>query len=92
MAWIKSIKNPQYGAIAEYWEVLSVYYNHRRQVSILEIGGWVDKAEYDNNSSPLLTRSYEIPSGLAPELAVGAVAFVSGYAKAQPEFEGWENA
>lgn len=91
MAWIKTIAHEAHGAEAHYWEVISVYYEHKRQLSILEVGGWVNAEAYNNGLSPLLTKIWEIPSGLAPQLATGAVQFVSGFAKSQPEFEGWAN-
>lgn len=88
MAWIKEIAHESHGAIASYWEVVSVYYDHRRQLSQLEVGGWVSAEAYANGLAPLLVKNWEIPSGLAPQLAAGAIAFVSGFAKQQPEFQG----
>lgn len=92
MAWIKELEHNETGAIASYWEVMSVHYDHRAQTSILVAGGWVSKVAYDGAKEPLLTKRWEIPAGLAPQLAAGAVSFVSGFAKAQPEFEGWQEA
>jgi hypothetical protein len=90
MAWIKEIEQTDTGAVAAYWEVIGIQYNHRTHLSVLEVGGWVSEAAYTANKNPLFYKSWEIPSGLAPELAAGALAFVSGYARAQPEFEGSE--
>jgi hypothetical protein len=90
MAWIKEIEQTDTGAVAAYWEVIGIQYNHRTQLSVLEVGGWVSQAHYSANKNPLFYKSWEIPSGLAPELAAGALAFVSSYARAQPEFEGNE--
>lgn len=92
MAWIKNIEDESTGVIVPYWEVVSVFYNHRLQLSVLEVGGWASKDAYDNNKAPVLVKRWEIPSGAAPQLAQGAVAFVSGYAKQQPEFQGWTSA
>ena len=92
MAWFKDIEEQNTGAVAAYWEVIGIQYNHRTQMSVLEVGGWVSQAHYSASKSPLITKFWEIPSGLAPELAAGALAFVSGYARAQPEFEGSEEA
>lgn len=92
MAWFKDITEQNTGAVASYWQVISILYNHRTQKSVLEVGGWVSQAAYSENKSPLMTKYWEIPSGLAPELAAGALAFVEGYARQQPEFEGSENA
>jgi hypothetical protein len=92
MAWIKEITHPDHGAVASYWEVMSVYYDHRRQLSTLQVGGWVSVDEYNSNMSPLLIKIYEIETGLAPQLAQGAVSFVAGYARAQDEFSGSQNA
>jgi hypothetical protein len=87
MAWEKSITREDNGAVATYWEVISIYYNHRTQKSILAVGGWVSQSAYENSLEPLMTKSWEIPSGLAPELASGAVTFVSTFAQAQAEFQ-----
>lgn len=91
MAWIKNIAHPEHGAVASYWEVMSVYYDHKRQISTLQVGGWVSATEYNSNMAPLLIKIYEIEAGLAPQLAQGAVAFIAGYARQQPEFEGSQN-
>lgn len=91
MAWLKEIAREDNAAVATYWEVISIYYDHAKQVSDLAVGGWVDQAAYDQGYQPLMTKNWVIPSGLAPELATGALAFVGGFAKNQPEFEGWEN-
>lgn len=92
MAWIKEIEQTSTGAVAAFWEVIGIQYNHRTQISVLEIGGWVSEEHYSNNKSPLILKHWEIPAGLAPQLAAGALAFVSGYARAQPEFVDSENA
>lgn len=89
MAWVKEIEQTETGVLVSYWEVISVYYSHKNQESILEVGGWVSESAYNDAKNPVIVKAWKIPSGLAPELAAGAVAFVSGYAKAQPEFEGW---
>lgn len=88
MAWNKEIEQESTGAVASYWEVISVFYEHQRGASTLVVGGWISEEAYNNNKSPLLVKSWEIPSGLAPELAEGAVGFVTSFAMSQPEFEG----
>jgi hypothetical protein len=90
MAWIKSYTLEDTGVVASYWEVIGIHYQHREQISALQVGLWISGDAYTQNKAPLQIKTYIIPSGLAPELAAGALAFVSGYAKAQPEFEGWE--
>lgn len=87
MAWIKNIEHPDNGAVATFWELIGVVYDHRAQTSVLTVGGWVSQEAYASKE-PLMVKRWEIPSGLAPELAAGAVAFVSGYAKQQSEFVG----
>lgn len=91
MAWLKSIPHPDFGVSVAFWEVLGVNYDHREQKSLPTVGGWNSQADYDAGKIPLMTKSYYIPSGLAPELAAGAVAFVTQYARAQDEFEGSED-
>lgn len=88
MAWIKEIEQENTGAIASYWEVMSVFYEHQRQMSVLIVGGWVSEEAYNNKKSPLLVKSWEIPSGLAPALTEGAVGFVTAFAMSHAEFEG----
>jgi len=87
MSWIKSIAREDNGAVATYWDVISVVYNHREQLSNLTVGGWVDEEAYASNLQPLILKEWIIPAGLNPQLAAGAVAFVSGYAQSQPEFQ-----
>ena len=87
MGWSKSIAREDNAAVATYWEVISIYYDHAKQVSDLAVGGWVDQAAYDQGYQPLMTKNWVIPSGLAPELATGAVTFVSTFVQAQEEFQ-----
>ena len=89
MGWCKTIEDEKTGVNVTFWEVISVVYNHREQQSDLCVGGWISKSAYDSNKDPAMVKNWTIPSGLAPELATGAVAFVSSYAKTQPEFEGY---
>lgn len=90
MAWLKEFVDVDTGVAASYWEVIGIEYQHKQQISNLRVGLWVSEAAYNDGKSPIKVLAYSIPSGLAPELAAGALAFVSGYAKSQPEFEGWE--
>jgi len=89
MAWLKEYIDPDTGVSASYWEVIGITYQHREQLSELKVGLWSSADAYAANKATLRVKTYLIPSGLAPELATGALAFVSGYAKSQPEFEGW---
>lgn len=88
MAWIKNIEHVEFGAVASYWEVVSIQYDHRKQLSELKVGGWVSEQAYLDGKEPLIVKMWEIPSGLAPELSQGAITFVTNFAKSQPEFEG----
>lgn len=90
MGWIKSIAH-ETEAIAEYWEVVSIFYDHKAQTSNLAVCGWVSKAAYNANSPALISRNWNIPSGSAPKLAEGAVAFITAFARSQPEFHGSED-
>lgn len=91
MAWFKEIERLDNGAVASYWEVISIHYSHIEQTSRLIVGGWVNQEAYEGLKEPLMTKDWEIASGLAPQLSAGALIFVSGFAKSQPEFEGWTN-
>lgn len=88
MALIIDIEKEDNGAIASYWEVISIFYNHRKNKSSLVMGGWVSKVAYESDKEPLMTIDWEIDAGLAPQLAAGALEFVKNYAKSQPLFEG----
>ena len=92
MAWIKQFVIEDTGVQGNFWEMISINYNHRKQVSEMVIGLWINQAAYDAEKEPIHFKIYSIPSGLAPELAGGAIAFTSGYARSQPEFEGSEDA
>jgi hypothetical protein len=92
MAWIKEYVDPDTGVTASYWEVVGIVYQHREQLSELKVGLWVSAEAYAANKACLRVKTYLIPSGLAPELSAGAIGFVSGYARAQPEFEGSQDA
>ncbi len=92
MAWLKEYTDPDTGVTASYWEVIGIDYKHREQLSTLQVGLWISQAAYEANKACLRTISYLIPSGLAPELSAGAITFVEGYARSQPEFAGSEDA
>lgn len=91
MAWIKTFTHPDTGAEGNFWEMETILYNHRTQLSELRVSVWVSATHYTNAKTPLHSISYVIPSGLAPQLASGAQAFVSGYVRSQPAFEGSED-
>jgi len=92
MAWLKDIECARTGMIVPYWEVISIVYNHRDQISDLTVGGWASEQAYEDGKDSVMQRSWSIPSGLAPQLAAGALTFVTSYAKSQSEFEGSEDA
>lgn len=91
MAWKKQFTHPNTGSVGEFWEVIGISYNHRAQKSLLSVGCWVNKDAYDAEKHPMHEMSWEIPSGLAPQLSAGAVGFVTNYVRSLPEFEGSEN-
>lgn len=91
MAWIKEYVDPDTGVTASYWEVIGIDYRHREQLSTLQVGLWISQAAYQANKAAIRTKTYLIPSGLAPQLSAGAIAFVASYARSQPEFEGSED-
>lgn len=90
MAWIKSILRPDLQISADYWDFISIHYKHREQMSEVIVGGWPTQAHFNSGADPLLTRTYMVPAGQAPELATGALQFCTTYARSQPEFEGSE--
>lgn len=91
MAWTKEYVQQDTGlTIQGYWEVIGIEYQHQAQLSELKVGCWFSAQAYTDGKYPLTTKVYSIPSGLAPELAAGALAFVTQYAMSQPEFEGAE--
>lgn len=86
MAWIKEITDEETGQVVRYWEMFTIFYEHTKQLSTLRVGGWVNKEAYYEGKSPTIYRVYFISSGLAPQLASGAKAFVTQYALSQEEF------
>lgn len=89
MAWLKTYTLPNTTHSFEaYWEVIGIVYQHQAQLSELKIGCWSSAEDYEAKMQPIYVKTYLIPSGLAPELAVGALQFVTGYALTQPEFQG----
>ena len=92
MAWLKEYIDPDTGVAASYWEVIGIDYRHREQLSTLQVGLWVSQAAYEANKASIKTVTYLIPAGLSPQLSTGALAFVEGYARSQPEFVDSEDA
>jgi hypothetical protein len=90
MAWTKTWTDPDTGIQASHWEVIGIVYQHQAQLSELKVGCWSSAQAYADGKQPVTTKTYSIPSGLAPSLATGALQFVTGYAMQQPEFEGAE--
>lgn len=88
MAFTKVRIDPATGASAEHWDLICINYNHRAQLSEMQFGVWVDKAAHDANLHPVHVEIFSVGSGLAPQLAAGALAFAMNYIKAQPGFEG----
>lgn len=87
MAWTKTWTDPDTGVIADYWEVIGIKYQHREQMSEMTVGVWVS-AEAHASLQPVHTVVFNVPSGAAPELAAGALHFVTEYCLTQPEFDG----
>lgn len=91
MAWLKTYTLPNTThSFQAYWEVIGIIYQHQAQLSELKIGCWANAEDYAAKKQPIDVKTYLIPSGLAPELAGGALQFVTGYAMQQPEFDGAE--
>ena len=88
MAWIKKIAHPDTGAIASYWDCVSVNWHKQSATSIFTVGGWANKAAYEANLKPVLTFTWEVPSGANPQLSTAADAFLSAWARQKSEFEG----
>lgn len=92
MAWKKSMTDESTGVVYEHWDMILINYQHRSGMSEMIVGAWVNKEAYDAGRDPVRTKSYVIPAGTNPQLATAALAYVSGYVRAQPEFEGSEDA
>lgn len=92
MAWIKKIEHQTHAAIASYWDSISVFWNKRIGTTQFIVGGWVNKQAYDEGKEPLMTFTWEIPSGSNQQLSAAAELFLESYAKRQPEFEGSHDA
>ena len=92
MAWIKKIPHPENGAIASYWDSVSVFWNKQSETTQFIVGGWINRQAYQDKLKPILTFTWEIPSGSNPQLSAAADAFLSAFAKAKEEFEGCHDA
>ncbi len=88
MAWIKKIPHPDTGAIASWWDCISVVWNKQEATSTFTVGGWLNKQAYTDKLKPILTYTWQVPSGANPQLSAAADAFLAGWAQAQPEFNG----
>jgi hypothetical protein len=87
MAWTKEIMAPDTGVVVQYREMLTIFYEHTKQMSTLRVGGWVNQEAFNQDREPVIIKTYFLPSGLAPQLADGAKNFVTEYAMAQEELE-----
>ena len=88
MPWEKEISREDNGAVAKFWDIISLAYSKRTGNTELLVGGWVDQEANALGLEPL-TRTYmTIPGGTNPQLGVAVSAFGAGYALAQPQFEG----
>lgn len=88
MAILKQLIQEETGVNVSYWDTISIFYSKIDSISILVVGGWINQKAHKDGLDPVMTRRYELPSGLAPQLAAGADAFVKAYVKSLPEFEG----
>lgn len=92
MAWIKKIPHPETGAIASYWDSVSVYWNKQTGTTQFIVGGWANKQAHQDGLKPVLSFNWEIPSGTNPELSGAADEFLTAFARAKEEFEGSHDA
>ena len=91
MAWKKQITIPNNGVVVEHFSLIDARYSHREQVTVFIYGGWVNKAAYDDNLEPVIRETVEFPSGEAPQLSAGVIAFAENKIRALPEFTGSED-
>jgi len=84
--WIKEISHPEFGIPVSYWECWSVFYDHQHQLSTITVAGWQNQADKEAGKIPLMKKSWEIASGTNPQLAAGAVQFLTAFARSQAEF------
>ena len=92
MAWKKLWTDPDTGVQADFWEYMSINHSQGAGQSEMKVGVWINEAAHTAKLQPVHVKVYVIPAGAAPTLAAGVLAFGNAYARAQPEFEGSEDA
>ena len=58
---------------------------------VFTVEGYVNKEAHDSGKQPVLSKFFEIPEGSQPQLAAAGKAFLLGYVRALPIFEGSED-
>lgn len=79
------------GVAVGYWHEKELVYNMKTGIVVFTIDGYVNKQAYDDGLDPVLSKFYEIPEGTQPQLAAAGNAFLLGYIRSLPEFEGSED-
>jgi len=76
------------GVVVGYWHEAELVYNMKTGIVVFTVEGYVNEEAYSGGKKPVVSKFYEIPEGLQPQLAAAGKAFLLNYVKSLPEFEG----
>ena len=82
---------PETGVTVEHWVESELVYNMKTGIVVFTVEGYFNKAAYDAGKQKVISKFFEIPEGTQPQLAAAGKAFLLGYVRALPEFEGSED-
>lgn len=79
------------GVEVNYWHEAELVYNMKAGTVVFTVEGYVSEEAYAEGKKPIASKFFEIPEGTQPELAAAGKAFLLGYVRALPDFEGSED-
>ncbi|MBK7380558.1 MAG: hypothetical protein IPJ03_16505 [Ignavibacteriales bacterium] len=91
MPFLCDVTVPETGVVVGYWHESELVYNMKVGKVSFTISGYVNEAAYVAGKFPVVSKSFEISEGSQPQLATTGKAFLLGYVRALPEFEGSED-
>lgn len=88
MPFLCDVTLEETNVVAGYWHEAELVYNMKSGYVVFTINGYVDQAAYEAGKQPVISKYFEIPEGTQPQLAAAGKAFLLGYVRALPEFDG----
>ncbi len=88
MPFLCDVTVPETGVVVGYWHESELVYNMKVGKVSFTISGYVNEAAYVAGKFPVVSKSFEISESSQPQLVAAGKAFVLGYVRALPEFEG----